>query len=95
MSVATDWPAPSVPGTRPGDDSRVILRVRCAHCRRGVELVCEGLQGFWGYQTHNEYICPHCRKQNHERTPGAVASARVPTDGDGSPGDSAAETITR
>jgi hypothetical protein len=85
MSVATGRRAHSVPGTPPGDESRVIRRVRCAHCRRGVELICEGLQGFWGYQTHNEYICPHCRKQNHERTPGAVLSARVPSGGDPTP----------
>lgn len=55
----------------------VTLRVHCAHCQGAVELECEGLSGFWGYQTYNEYFCPHCRKQNHQRTPGAVVSARV------------------
>jgi hypothetical protein len=58
----------------------VILRVRCAHCQGGVELECDGLPGFWGYKTYNEYLCPHCRKQNHERTPGAIISARAPVE---------------
>ena len=55
----------------------VILRVRCAHCDGAVELECEGLPGFWGYQTYNEYACPHCRKQNHVRSSGAVIVARA------------------
>jgi hypothetical protein len=38
------------------------------------------LSGFWGYKTYNEYACPHCRKQNHERTAGTVVSARVAVD---------------
>jgi hypothetical protein len=78
-----------VPGTAPAEESRVIVHVRCEHCRRAVELVCAGLQGFWGYQTHNEYICPHCRKRNHERTPGAILAARVPSDGDAMPAGAA------
>jgi hypothetical protein len=55
----------------------VILRVRCASCRGVVELECEGLPGFWGYRTYNEYACPHCRKQNHALSPGAVIVARA------------------
>lgn len=57
--------------------ARVTLRVLCASCQGAVELECAGLSGFWGYHTYNEYACPHCRKQNHERTPGAILSARV------------------
>jgi hypothetical protein len=60
----------------------VILRVHCAHCHGAVELECEGLPGFWGYETYNEYFCPHCRKQNHQRSAGAIVSARVPADED-------------
>jgi len=60
----------------PAEPAHVMLKVRCAHCHGAVELECEGLPGFWGYRTYNEYFCPHCRKQNHERTPGAVISAR-------------------
>ena len=60
--------------------ARVTLRVHCAHCRGAVELECAGLPGFWGYHTYNEYACPHCRKQNHERTAGAILSARVAVD---------------
>ena len=54
-----------------------MLCVRCAHCHGTAELECEGRQGFWGYLTYNEYFCPHCRKQNIVRTPGAVVSARA------------------
>jgi hypothetical protein len=59
-------------------DVPVILQVCCAHCAGAVELECEGLPGFWGYETYNEYFCPHCRKQNHQRSSGAVVTARVP-----------------
>jgi endogenous inhibitor of DNA gyrase (YacG/DUF329 family) len=59
----------------------VTLSVHCAHCGRPVELECAGRPGFWGYETYNEYFCPHCRKQNHERTPGAILSARDPAAG--------------
>jgi hypothetical protein len=61
----------------------VIQRASCAHCGIDVELECAGLQGFWGYHTHNEYFCPRCRKQNHARTPGAILSVRVAGAGDG------------
>lgn len=85
MFVAARPLARSVPGEHPSDQAHVVLCVRCAHCHGAVELECEGLQGFWGYETYNEYFCPHCRKQNHERTPGAVITARVPTDSDPTP----------
>ena len=64
------------------ESTRVILRVRCAHCQGQVELECEGLQGFWGYNTFNEYSCPHCRKQNNQLSSGPVVSARVLPEGD-------------
>jgi len=60
------------------DPVPVILQVHCAHCEGAVELTCDGLPGFWGYLTYNEYFCPHCRKQNHALSPGAVASVRIP-----------------
>jgi hypothetical protein len=69
-------PAPARRATGAG---HVRLQTRCAHCRGGVELDCEPLQGFWGYKTYNEYFCPHCRKQNHERTTGAIVAARPAT----------------
>lgn len=49
----------------------------CASCGSALELECEGLQGFYGYPTYNEYFCPRCRKQNHVRSPGAVVTVRV------------------
>ena len=58
------------------EPEHVILRVRCAHCSGAIELECEGLPGFWGYQTYNEYAWPHCRKQNHVRSSGAVIVGR-------------------
>lgn len=60
----------------------MVLKVRCAHCSGRVELECEGLPGFWGYRTYNEFFCPHCRKQNHQLTPGAIVEARFPVDAD-------------
>ena len=42
----------------------VILTVHCAHCRAAVELECEGLPAYLGYQNYHAYACPHCRKQN-------------------------------
>ena len=57
--------------------AHVVLPVHCAHCRRGVVLDCEGLPAYLGYQTFNEYICPHCRKHNIQRTSGAIVSARA------------------
>jgi hypothetical protein len=61
------------------ETAHVITRSRCAHCGSAVELECEGLPGFWGYPTYNEYFCPHCRKQNHTRSTGAVISTRLVT----------------
>lgn len=60
----------------------VILLSRCAHCQAAVELECQGLQGFWGYNTYNEYFCPQCRKQNHHLGPGAVLAARIAVETD-------------
>ena len=57
----------------------VLLHVRCTHCQRELEVECKGLQGFWGYNTYNEYFCPHCRKQNHQLCSGAVVSVRLLT----------------
>ena len=57
----------------------VLLHVRCTHCQREIELECKGHQGFWGYNTYNEYFCPHCRKQTHQLCSGAVVSVRVLT----------------
>jgi hypothetical protein len=48
----------------------------CTACHRAVALECEGLTGFWGYSTYNEFFCPYCRKLNHARTSGAVVSVR-------------------
>jgi len=53
-----------------------ISHVRCASCLGAVELVCEGLPGFWGYPTYNEFFCPHCKKQDHALTSGAIVTAR-------------------
>jgi hypothetical protein len=58
----------------------VIVNVSCASCHRAIELECEGLPGFWGYRTHNEFFCPYCHKQNHALTSGAVVSARAAVD---------------
>jgi hypothetical protein len=54
----------------------VIIHVECANCHGAVQLVCEGLSGFWGYRTYNEYFCPRCKKQNHALTPGAIVSSQ-------------------
>lgn len=54
----------------------VIVRARCASCDRPVELECKGLDGFWGYQSYNEYSCPHCKKRNVALCPGTIVSAR-------------------
>jgi len=58
-------------------NAHVILTVHCAHCRAEVVLECEGLPAYLGYQTYHEYACPHCRKQNIQRTSGAILSARA------------------
>ena len=57
----------------------VIVGARCASCQKPVELVCKGLDGFWGYESYNEYLCPHCRKHNVALCPGTILSARAPT----------------
>jgi hypothetical protein len=58
----------------------VVLKVHCAHCHGAVQLECEGLHGYLGYETYNEYFCPHCRKQNHQLSAGGVVSARARAD---------------
>jgi hypothetical protein len=55
----------------------VLLRVHCDSCRGEVELACEGFVGIVRYETYNAYFCPHCRKQNHARTAGAIVSVRA------------------
>jgi len=57
--------------------SPVVVHATCASCNRPADLECEGLSGYSAYPTYNEYFCPHCRKQNHARTPGAVLSVRA------------------
>ena len=51
------------------------MHVVCDSCHSPITLTCEGLGGTTMYETHNEFICPHCGKQNHARTPGAILSA--------------------
>jgi hypothetical protein len=58
------------------DPAHVVFQTACAHCRGRVELECKGHAGFWGYLSYNEYLCPHCGKQNHGRTSGTVVAAR-------------------
>ena len=55
----------------------IRLLVHCESCRRAVDLECEGLSGVAGYETFNEYFCPHCRKLNRPRTPGHIISIRA------------------
>jgi hypothetical protein len=55
----------------------ITKRVQWSQCEAPLELLTEGLPGFWGYHTFNAYICPRCGKQSHERTAGAIASVRV------------------
>ena len=52
----------------------LTLKTACTSCQRGVELVCAGRPAYQGYETYNEYICPHCRKKNVARTPGLILS---------------------
>ena len=54
--------------------THVMLSVHCAHCRGAVELECEGLPAYLGYQTYHEYACPHCKKQNIQRTTGEIVA---------------------
>ena len=56
----------------------VVLRFRCSSCEGPVELECRGLEGFWGYESYNEYLCPHCGKHNVALCPGTIVSARGP-----------------
>ena len=51
------------------------VAVTCDSCRRDVELQCAGIAGTAGYETYNEYFCPHCRKLNRARTPGRILAA--------------------
>ena len=64
------------------EPAHVILRVRCAHCNGAIELECENLRGFYGYNTYNAYFCPHCRKQHHQLCSGPIVATRVPMDDD-------------
>jgi hypothetical protein len=64
----------SVTLTSPGHTRSTV---ECTSCRRAVEIECEGLPGFWGYRTYNEFFCPYCGKQNHALTSGAIVSARA------------------
>jgi len=61
--------------TSPTNSTHVILNVHCDHCHGAVELESEGLPAYLGYQTYNEYLCPHCRKHNIQRTTGKIVSA--------------------
>ncbi len=54
------------------------LEVHCTSCTRAVELECEGISGVSGYETYNEYFCPHCRKLNQPKTPGHIIAAHAP-----------------
>jgi hypothetical protein len=58
------------------ENSHTNVTTACAHCHRDILLVCEGLSGYPGYLTYHDYECPHCRKLNHERTPGAIVEVR-------------------
>lgn len=63
------------------DPSHVVLRARCAHCNKALDVECEGVSASWGYQTYNEFLCPLCRKRNVQLTPGAIVSAAAPPPG--------------
>lgn len=56
--------------------SPVRVGATCGSCRGAIALLCEGTAGMAGYETYNEYVCPHCRKSSRARTPGHVISAR-------------------
>ena len=58
-----------------------IVASTCASCGAALTLVCEPTQGFWGYQTHNEYFCPECGKRNVVLSPGVVLSSRLKESG--------------
>ena len=63
----------------------LLVTERCASCGGSVELDCEGISGYAGYQTYNEYLCPLCQKLNHARTFGAIVSTRATHTSDGTP----------
>jgi len=54
----------------------LLIIEQCASCSGCVELECEGISGYAGYRTHNEYLCPHCQKLNHALTFGAIVATR-------------------
>ena len=54
----------------------LMRQVRCASCRQIVELECKGLEGFWGYESYNEYICPHCGKRDTALCSGTIVAVR-------------------
>lgn len=60
------------------DAVRVFLIERCKSCGHSVEIECD--------------VCPHCKKQNHALTSGAIVSARAgqPSTATGGPGPSQA-----
>lgn len=53
--------------------------VYCTSCARPVQLDLEGTSGVAGYDTYNEFFCPHCRKLNQPRTAGRILAARLAT----------------
>jgi predicted RNA-binding Zn-ribbon protein involved in translation (DUF1610 family) len=57
--------------------SLAAVRVRrlCDICHRTNDLDCAGIAGVAGYETYNEYVCPHCGKLTRARTPGRITSA--------------------
>lgn len=79
-TTLSSQPARSPASPLASQPAPVIQLVQCVHCRGAVQLECAGLAGFWGYKTYNEYACPHCRKQNHQQTAGAIVSARAAVD---------------
>jgi hypothetical protein len=58
---------------------QVTVTTACESCHRGVLLECEGRPAYQGYQTFNEYICPHCRKKNVQLTPGLIVRVKETT----------------
>jgi hypothetical protein len=48
------------------------VRVTCENCQKPIELDCEGLAGPAGYETYNEFFCPHCNGLCRARTPGTI-----------------------
>jgi hypothetical protein len=53
----------------------LLVTERCSNCGTSLQLECEGAPVYLGYRTHNAYICPHCRKQSHALTFGAIVAA--------------------